>query len=117
MGGEQSPVEVCNSGPLVVPSWLIYMLDNRCPYKALRWFVWSTGLTAHPQDCADCGADRPLITAHDDDGRCAVPRDKGARGVCNKAQILIGQEFFDELSAELTLHECIASDLADPASA
>ena len=93
----------------------IDVLDDRRPDDALGWVIGPAGLAADAEDGADGRADRSLVAADDDDRRRAMAGDVGARGVSDKAQVLMGEEVLDELGAELALHERVAGDLADPA--
>ena len=89
------------------------MMDG--PDDALGGIIRAAWFAANAQDCADSRTDWWLITADDDDRGSAVAGNIGTRSVNDKSQVLMCEEVFNQLSAELAFHERVARDLADPA--
>ena len=68
----ERPVEVGDSDPSVVPAGLIDVLDDRRPDDSPSPGPPVARLASDAKDCANRRADWRLVTADDDNCRCAV---------------------------------------------
>ena len=109
------PRQIRNTDERVLETRLLEMLGDRGPDKAFGRFVGSAGFAPNTQHRAHTAHGGRLVAPEDDHRRGAVAGDVGTRGVDHRTQVDGRQELFDELGAELALHEGVGGDLADPA--